>query len=99
MFTITGHRAEYIRDPYGIVPGERYEFHLDLEVEEDDELFSEQGVYIRVIYGVQDGKGGIVKYELYEKGQPDKYLDFELEDEELAETAAYCESHLPGSGA
>jgi hypothetical protein len=94
MFAITGHRAAQIKDPYGIIPGERYEFFLDIDVPEDDELFSEKGIYVRVIYGIEESRSGIVKYELYEK-QPDLYMDFELENEELEQVEAYCKQHLP----
>ncbi|MFD2659781.1 DUF6509 family protein [Paenibacillus thailandensis] len=91
--TITEYSVEQIKDPFGIVPGARYEFILNIEVDEDDELYSENGLYIRAIYGVQEEKSGLVKYELYERGV-DKYLDFELEDDEIAEVEKFCREHL-----
>ena len=89
---ITGHEIEQVKDPFGILEGERYEALLTLEIDEDDELYMEAGVKIRVIYRIAAGLPGIVHYELLEVGS-DKYLDFELEEEELAIVAAYCEEH------
>ncbi len=67
MLTIIGHKVEWIKDPFGILSGERYEFLLDVEVSEDDELYSENGLYIRVIYRVDENKTNLVKYEIFEK--------------------------------
>ncbi|TBL72449.1 DUF6509 family protein [Paenibacillus thalictri] len=92
MLAITGYSVEFVKDPFGILTGERYEFELDLDVPEDDELHSEDGLYARVIYRVEEGRSGIVKYELYERSTR-KYVDFELEDEELSQLAAFCEEH------
>lgn len=93
MFTITSYTVEVIRDPFGILTGRRYEFLIDIEVEEDDELYSESGLYIRAIYNVEEGKSGLLKYELYEK-TTQLYLDFELEDDEVAEVDAFCKAHV-----
>jgi len=94
MIEISAYSAELIKDPFGILPGTRYEFFLDLDVEEDDELFSEQGVSVRVVYGVEESRSGIVKYELLERST-EKYLDFELEAEELEAIETFCREHLP----
>lgn len=93
MLTITEYTVEQIKDPFGILQGARYEFILNIDVEEDDELFTENGLYIRAIYAVQEQKTGLIKYEIYERGV-DKYLDFELEDEEIAEVETFCKEHL-----
>ena len=93
MFTITSYTVEVIKDPFGILTGRRYEFLIDIEVEEDDELYSESGLYIRAIYNVEEGKSGLLKYELYEK-TTQLYLDFELEDDEIAEVDAFCKAHV-----
>jgi hypothetical protein len=89
MFTITEYTVELIKDPFGILDGARYEFKLDLDVEEDDELYTDNGVSIRVVYKVTDDGSDIVKYDLHEKST-DKYLDFDLEDDEVAAVAAFC---------
>ncbi|MCZ8520806.1 MULTISPECIES: DUF6509 family protein [Paenibacillus] len=93
MFSVTEYSVEKIKDPFGIITGQRYEFRLDLDVEEDDELYSEQGIYVRVIYGVEESRSGIVKYELYERSS-EKYLEFDLEDEEVQQLGAFCKERL-----
>jgi hypothetical protein len=92
MFTITGYSVEWIKDPFGILPGKRYEFNLDLEVEEDDELYTDKGLSLRVIYGVEESREGIVKYEFLEKATG-KYLEFDMEDDEREEVEVFCKEH------
>ncbi|SDO29691.1 hypothetical protein SAMN04487897_111103 [Paenibacillus sp. yr247] len=93
MFTITSYTVELVKDPFKILTGQRYEFLIDIEVEEDDELHSDSGIYIRAIYNAEEGKSSLMKYELYEK-TTELYLDFELEDEEVAIVAAFCQEHF-----
>ncbi|GGI45268.1 hypothetical protein GCM10008018_11230 [Paenibacillus marchantiophytorum] len=93
MFTITSYTVELVKDPFKILTGQRYEFLLDIEVEEDDDMYSESGLYIRVIYNVEEDKSGLLKYEVYEK-TTQLYLDFELEDDEVASVAAFCKEHV-----
>jgi hypothetical protein len=93
MLTITSYSVELVKDPFGILTGQRYEFLLDIEVPEDDELHSEKGLYIRAIYSVEESKSGIVKYDVHEQ-QTEQYLDFDLEDEELRQLNDFCQSHL-----
>ncbi|MFM9281483.1 DUF6509 family protein [Paenibacillus jiagnxiensis] len=90
---ITSFSVEKVKDPFGIIAGTRYEYILDLEIDEEDELYSEQGVYLRVIYSVEAESTRIVKYELYERST-DRYLEFDLEEDELAEVDAFCREHL-----
>ncbi|WP_270170855.1 DUF6509 family protein [Paenibacillus sp. SYP-B4298] len=85
-------QVEYVKDPFGILDGRRYEFILDLELDEEDELYSPHGVYVKAIYRVSEGGGNVVKHELYER-TTNRYLEFELEDEELAELEAFCAAH------
>jgi len=94
MVEISAYSAEQVKDPFGIIAGKRYEFFLDLEVDEDDELYSEQGLAARVVYGVGEDHSGIVKYDLLERST-EKYLDYELEADELEEIEAFCREHLP----
>lgn len=93
MIAITGYSVELLKDPFGILTGERYEFFLDIDVPEDDELYSEKGLYIRVLYTVEEQKSGIVKYDIMEK-ETDQILDFDLEEEEEASVEAFCKEHL-----
>lgn len=93
MLSITNYSVELIKDPFGILPGKRYEFLLDIEVAEDDELYTANGLYIRVIYLVEENRSGIVKYEILEKNT-DRFLDFEMEEEETAYVESFCKDHF-----
>ena len=88
----TAYTVEKIRDAFGIVQGERYEFVLEFEVDEEDELYTPQGLLLRVIYGVNGEEKKIVKHEIIERGTQ-QVLEFDLEDDELEETAAFCAAH------
>jgi hypothetical protein len=92
MLTISSYTVELIKDPFGILSGKRYEFMLDLEVPEDDELYSENGLYIRAILLVDENKAVLLKYEIFEKNT-EKYQDFDLEDEEVELIAAFCKAN------
>ncbi|WP_195572505.1 DUF6509 family protein [Paenibacillus sp. 1001270B_150601_E10] len=93
MLTIIGHTAEQVKDPFGILSGIRYECNLNIEVPEDDELYLENGVYVRVIFRADGDQSSIVKYDLHERFT-DRYLDIDLEDEELALVEQYCREQL-----
>lgn len=94
MLNVTEYSAELVKDPFGILSGRRYEFILELEVEEDDELYSEQGVYAKVVYKADGERSGIVTCDFYER-TTHKYLDIDPEDDEKAAFAAFCGEHLP----
>ena len=51
---ITEYTVEQIKDPTGIITGDRYEFYLNIEVPEDDDLAEEQGLQLKVLYGVDE---------------------------------------------
>jgi hypothetical protein len=89
MFEITAYTVESVPDKFGIITGKRYEFMLEIEVSEEDELYSEDGLFLRVIYKEDEGRTGIVKYEFIERSTS-KYLDFELDDEETAFVESFC---------
>ncbi|GAA4855071.1 hypothetical protein GCM10023310_37490 [Paenibacillus vulneris] len=89
---ITDYSVEFVKDPFGILPGKRYEFVLDIEVDEEDELYSDQGLYVRAIYSVEEAGSRIVKYEIFERGT-ERYLEFDMEDEEIALVEAFCQEH------
>ena len=67
MLTVSSYTIELVKDPFGILTGERYEYLLDIEVDEDDELYSENGIYVRVLYRVEDERTGILRHEIVEK--------------------------------
>lgn len=80
---ITAFSIEEIKDPTNIIEGKRYEFLLDVEVDEDDELYSAAGIEVRVIVGQQDEEVRILNYFLTDKAD-NKMLDFALEEDEEA---------------
>lgn len=91
---ITQYSIEEIKDPTNIIEGKRFEFLLDIEVDEEDELFTEAGIEVRVLVGQKDeNEIFILNYFLIDKGDQ-SYLDFELEEDELATILAFCKDEL-----
>ncbi|MCU9612392.1 DUF6509 family protein [Caldibacillus lycopersici] len=90
---IISHEVEKLFDPTGILPGDRYEFLLNIEVPEDDELYSENGLYIKLIYAVDDRGPRIAQYQIFES-ITDTYLDFALDEEEEAAISDYCKQFI-----
>ena len=80
---ITAFSVEEIKDPTNIIEGKRYEFLLDVEVDEEDELYSEAGIEVRVIAGQNDEEVRVLNYFLIDKAE-NEMLDFALEEEEEA---------------
>lgn len=96
MFTVTEYSAELMKDPFGILTGERYEFLLDLDVPEDDELHHEDGVSLRVIYVIEGADARMAKYEFLTTST-NAYIDFELEEDEEKMVLAFCKAHFEPS--
>ena len=92
MIEIQSYTVEKLVDPFGILTGERFEYNLEIAVPEDDELYSEKGIMLRVIYVMNDDKEEISKYEFIEN-ETQNVLDFELEDEELSMVLSFCKEH------
>ncbi|MEB1806988.1 MAG: DUF6509 family protein [Bacillaceae bacterium] len=90
---ITAHSVEKIDDKTGILVGDRYEFTLDIQVPEDDDLHRENGLYIRVIFAIEGHEGRIAQYHFYEK-TTDASLDFALEEDEEALIIDYCKQQV-----
>ncbi len=93
MFEITEYSVELMKDPFGILSGKRYEFIFDLSVDEEDELYHEDGVSLRVIIVVEEQSQRIAKYEFLTTTS-NAYLDFELEEDELGYVLDYCRECL-----
>ncbi|PEJ58292.1 MULTISPECIES: DUF6509 family protein [unclassified Bacillus (in: firmicutes)] len=93
MLTIAEYTVEEIKDPFGIIEGERYEFILYIDVPEDDELYNEKGIYIKALFGVNGEESRLIKYDLFEV-ESNSYLDFDLEEDEEKEVFEFCKSHL-----
>lgn len=73
--------VEEIKDPTNIIEGKRFEFLLDIEVDEEDELYSEAGIEARVIVGQKEEEVRILNYFLLDKAD-NEILEFALEEEE-----------------
>lgn len=89
---ITEFIVEKIVDPTGIINGERYEFRLYAQLDEEDELYSESGIGIRAIFAKGDGEERLVVAHFFDRATDEAY-DFELEDEELSTVFAFCQEH------
>lgn len=90
---ITSHTVEKLEDPTGILVGDRYEFILHIDVPEDDELYSEKGVFLKAIIAVVDEAVRVAQYQFFENGT-NEYIDLELEDDEKEVIVEYCKEHL-----
>ncbi|WP_225999528.1 DUF6509 family protein [Paenibacillus sp. BJ-4] len=93
MLNFTSYTVEQIKDAFGILSGQRYEFIIEVEVEEDDELYTENGLHIRALYLVDEGESKLLKYELIEK-VTNRYIDLELEEDELQAVENFCKEHV-----
>ncbi|MFB3163149.1 DUF6509 family protein [Neobacillus sp. 179-C4.2 HS] len=90
---ITGHTVEKLVDPFGLLSGDRYEFFLEIEVDEEDELYTEKGVGIKVLLVIDEKGPRISHYHLYERGS-EKVLDFALEEDEELTVFNYCKENI-----
>lgn len=93
VLTIKEYSVEEIKDPFGIIEGERYEFILYIDVPEDDELYLENGLYVKALFGVVNNETKLIKYDLYE-AETNNYLDFDLEEDEEKLLKEFCETHI-----
>lgn len=78
---ITAYSIEELKDPTNIIEGKRYELLLDVEVDEDDELYVDGGLEIRAIIGEINDDVKLLNYFIKER-LSEKLLDFALEEEE-----------------
>ncbi|GIN60925.1 hypothetical protein J27TS8_09180 [Robertmurraya siralis] len=86
---IKSHTIELVEDPFGILSGNRYELFLHIEIPEDDELFSEKGLKIKVLL-IEDEKGYHLSHYHIIEAITDRILDFELDEDEEQLIEAYC---------
>lgn len=89
---ITEYTVEQMTDPTGILTGDRYEFFLNIEMPEDDELYEEKGLQLKVLYYVDKNQTKMLNYFFYDSLE-NKYLDFELEEEEEKLVNDFCLAH------
>ncbi|WP_226642067.1 DUF6509 family protein [Mesobacillus subterraneus] len=91
---ITGHTVEFLEDPFGLLSGSRYEYFLNIEVDEEDELYTEKGLLLKVLFLVNGEETKILQNYFIEQ-ETEKVLDFELEEDEVVQVQKYCEENLP----
>lgn len=90
---ITEYTIEKMDDPFGILEGDRYECLLYAEVDEEDELFSPEGFYVRVLYVVTPSEEKAVSVMLHNRADG-QVLDFDLEEDERDLAVAFVKKHL-----
>ncbi len=90
---ILAYMMDEIKDPTNILEGQRFEFLLDIEVDEEDELYTEGGIDLRVIVSKNDDNIKIENYFFIQKTDQ-KVLEFGLEDDEEAEVLAFVKQHI-----
>lgn len=91
---ITGHTVELLEDPFGLLTGNRYEYFLTIEVDEEDELYTEKGLLLKVLF-LDNGEERRILQSYFIEQETEKVLDFELEDEEIVQVKKYCEENIP----
>ncbi|WP_153730619.1 DUF6509 family protein [Sporosarcina obsidiansis] len=87
-------KVEELVDPTGIIEGQRYEFLLTIKLDEEDELYNENGTGLRILYSVKDGQKKMLTYQFYEMAT-DSPFDVEWDEEEQAAAEQFCLSHFP----
>lgn len=90
---ITGHTVELLEDPFGVLNGDRYEFFLQIAVDEDDELYTENGLLLKVIFSIVNEEPQILQYYFIERST-ENILDFALEEDEEVLVKDYCKENL-----
>lgn len=90
---ITGHTVEKLEDPFGLLTGDRYEFFLKLVVDEEDELYSDSGIGLKVIFVIDGNEEKISSYHFFESGS-EQILDFALEEDEEELVLNYCKENI-----
>jgi hypothetical protein len=91
---ITGHTVELLEDPFGLLTGNRYEYFLTIEVDEEDELYTEKGLLLKVLF-LDNGEERRILQSYFIDQETEKVLDFELEDDEVIQVKKYCEENMP----
>ncbi|MGX9132912.1 DUF6509 family protein [Rummeliibacillus sp. JY-2-4R] len=90
---ILAYTMEEILDPTNIIEGERFEFLLDIEVDEEDELYTEGGLEIRAIVAKKEDEISLANYFITSKAE-EKLLDFALEEDEEELILSFCKEHI-----
>ena len=89
---ITEYTVEEIKDPTGILSGKRYEFVFHVEMPEEDELYNEHGLQLKVLYLVDEKQRKILNYHFYDSLE-NNFLEFAMEEEEEKLINEFCAAH------
>lgn len=92
VMNITEFIVEKIIDPTGLIEGDRYEFRLYAMLDEEDDLYTENGIGIRTILAVEGEEVRLAMAHFFDRSTEDVH-NFELEEEELAELLQFCGAH------
>lgn len=90
---IMEHTMEQLVDPTGIIDGQRYEFRLYIQFEEEDDLYAEAGTGLRILFAVDSKGERIASYHFFERAT-EKVLNFEMEDEEIDFISNFCKEKI-----
>jgi hypothetical protein len=90
---LTLHSIEQLDDPFGILSGDRYEIFFNLEVDEDDELFHEGGLLLKVVFIVEEAGSRVSHYHIFEK-DTNKFIEIGLEEDEEALVKEMCDKQI-----
>lgn len=90
---IIEYTVEQLLDPTGFIEGERYEFRLYAMLDQEDDLYTEDGIGIRTILAVGDGEERLVVAHFFNRATDEAY-DFALEDDEIELLLQFCQSHF-----
>lgn len=90
---ITQYSIEEIKDPTNIIEGKRFEFLLDVEVDEEDELYTPAGLEVRAIVGQIDEAVRLINYFITDKSN-NEMLELALEEDEEAMIIDFCKEQL-----
>jgi hypothetical protein len=90
---LTLHSIEQLEDPFGILSGDRYEIFFLLEVDEEDELYHEGGLLLKVLYVVEEHASRVAQYHIFEK-DTNNFIDIGLEDDEESLVKEMCEKQI-----
>ena len=93
---IVNGKVEELVDPTGIIDGQRYEFLLTVKLDEEDELFNEEGTGLRMLYSVKDGQRKMLTYQFFELATESPF-DVEWDEEEQAAAEGYCAEIFPAN--
>lgn len=89
---ITEYTVEQLVDPTGFIVGERYEFRLYAKLDEDDDLYAEDGIGIRTILAIGDGEDRLVVAHFFNRATEEVH-DVALEEDELKTLLQFCQKN------